>query len=164
MTNDPSIESAIQQYLDVVATSLANAPTERRDTLLEELREHIHEAIADRTSGKPATLQDAYAVLSEMDLPENYVDTLTGEREERKPNAKLVALFLICSGIQIAGLAALVAGIPIAGTVTGLAPIVVFFLVWSGQLGTPRRWFLWLTGGAALCGLGMIIFELMRVL
>ena len=166
MTNDPSIQSAVQQYLDVVATSLVNVPAERCDTLLAELREHIHEAIAVRTSGKPATLQDAYAVLSEMDLPEDYADTPTGEREKRKLNPKLVALAWICAGLQIVGLAAIVAGIPGVAGIAGLAAIVVSFLIWSGQLGEPR-WLRRPVGVAglvvtALCGLGLIVLELIR--
>lgn len=162
MRNDPSIESAIQQYLDVVAKSLANAPLERRDNLLRELREHIHEAINARTSGRLATLQDAYATLSEMDLPEAYADTLTPEDEERKPSTKLVVLALLCIGLQIAGFGTVVAGIPVLGGIAGFAAVVIFFLVWSSR-GSPK-WLIRLTGIAAICGLGIIIMEMARAL
>ena len=165
MGNDPSIESAIQQYLDAVSKSLANAPLERRDTLLRELREHIHEAINARTSGRPATLQDAYATLSEMDLPETYADTLTPEDEERKPSTKMLVLVFLCGGLQIASLGASIAGIPVIGAIGGFAGIVNFFVIWSNwsNWGVPR-WLVRVAAVAAICGLGTIIMEVARAL
>jgi multisubunit Na+/H+ antiporter MnhB subunit len=160
MGNDPSIESAIQQYLDAVAKSLANTPLERRDALLRELRGHMHEAINARTSGRPATLQDAYATLSEMDSPETYADALTPEVEERKPITKLVVLGLLCSGLQIAGLGAAAAGIPVVGAIAGFAAVVSFFVVWSSR--RSPKWLVRLTAVAAICGLGIIIMEIAR--
>ena len=162
MDNDPSIESAIQQYLDAVAESLSNTPPERQDTLLRELREHIQEAIHSRTSGRPATLQDAYATLSEMDSPQAYADTLTPEHEERKPNTKLIVLGLLCSGLQIAGLATTVAGIPGFGAIAGFAAVVTFFLVWSSR--PSPKWLNRLTAAAAICGVGLIIIGLAQAL
>jgi multisubunit Na+/H+ antiporter MnhB subunit len=162
MSDDPSIESAIQQYLDAVAKSLVGASMERRDTLLLELKEHIHEAINARTSGRPATLQDAYATLSEMDLPETYADTLTPEDEARKPSVKLVILGLLCSILQIAGLGATAAGVRGVGGIAGFAAVVSFFLIWSNP--RSQRWLVRLAAVAAICGLGMIIVELARAL
>jgi hypothetical protein len=117
--------------MKAVADSCAHAPAERRDALLRELREHIHEAMYARTSGRPPTLQDVYATLSEMDLPETYAETPPPGHEIPKPSSKLVALGLICSGFQIVGLAAVVAGIPVVGAIAGMAAIVSSFL--SGQ-------------------------------
>jgi hypothetical protein len=160
MNNARSIEVAIQQYLDAVKVFLANAPLERQKALLRELREHIHEAISARTSGRAATLQDAYATLSEMDLPETYAETLTPEYKEQAPSRKLVLLGLICSGLQIAGLVVVVAGIPVVGAIAGFAGIVSFFLVWSSR--QSPKWLIWLAGVAAICGLGIIIIEIAR--
>ena len=155
MSHDAAVESAIQHYIDTVATSLAGAPAKRRNALSRELREHIQEAIHVRTSGKPPTLQDVYAVLAEMDPPEAYADALTCADGERKPNARLVALALVCCAVQIAGLGATVAGIPVVGAIGGFAAVVSFFLVWSSR--RSPKWLIRLTGVAAICGLGMII-------
>lgn len=162
MGNDPSIESAIQQYLDVVAKSLANGPIQRRDTLLRELREHIREAINARTCGRPPTLQDAYATLSEMDLPETYADAPTPEDEERKPSTKLVVLFFLCSVLQIAGLWAAVAGVPVVAAIAGFAAVVNFFLIWSSR--RSPKWLVRFAAVAATCGAITIIIEIVRAL
>ena len=165
MGNDPSIESAIQQYLDAVAKSLADAPPQRRDALLRELREHVHEAINARTSGRPATLQDAYAALSEMDLPETYAEPLTPEDGQRKLNPKMLVLFLLCSSLQVAGLAAAFAGIPVVGAIGGFAAIVNFFVIWSNSWNwRAPRWLIRLAAVAAACGLGTIILEVAQAL
>ena len=134
----------------------------RRDTLLRELREHVHEAINARTSGRPATLQDAYATLAEMDLPETYADTLTPEDEPRKPSVKLVILGLLCSFLQIIGLGAAAADVPVVPGIAGFAAIVSFFLIWSNR--RSPKWLIRLTGVAAICGSGTIIIEIARAL
>ena len=162
MRNDPAIESAIQQYIDAAAESFADAPLKRRRALSRELREHIREAIRARTSGRPPTLQDVYATLAEMDSPEAYAETLTPRKGEREFSVKLLILAFLCCGLQIAGLGAAVAGIPVVGAVAGFAAVVNFFLVWS--YGKCPKWVVRLAGVAAILGLGMIIIEIARSL
>ena len=162
MGNDPSIESAVQQYLDAVAEVLADAPQERQDAVLRDLREHIHEAISARTSGGEATLQDAYAALAEMDLPETYADAPTPEVGEGRPNTKLIVLGLLCSGMQITGLWMVIHGVPVVGAIAGFAAIVSFFLVWPNR--RSPRWLVRLSAVAAVCGFGLIIMEISRAL
>ena len=64
MNPDPNVAAVIRQYVDAVAASLKKDPVERREAMLRAIREHINEALAVRTAGRPATPQDAYAVLS----------------------------------------------------------------------------------------------------
>lgn len=160
MKNDSAIESVIQHYIDAVAESFADAPLKRRRALSRELREHIHEAIRDRTTGRPPTLQDVYATLAEMDSPEAYAETLTPRKGERECSVKLLILAFLCCGVQIGGLGAAVAGIPVVGGVAGFAAIVMFFLVWSCR--KCPKWVVRLAGVAAICGLGTIIIEIGR--
>jgi len=168
MGNATSIETAVQHYLDAVKSHLSGIPLERQKALLRELREHIHEAINARTPGRTATLQDAYATLSEMDSPEAYADAAPSVSDEEEPrmrictNKKLAALVLICSGLQIAGLGVTVAGIPVLGAIPGFAAIVNFFLVWSDK--RSPKWLVRLAAVAATCGLGQIVIELARAL
>ena len=161
--NDPaSIESAIQQYLDAVEKSLADAPGQQRKALLLELRQHIQEAIRVRASDRTATLQDAYAVLSEMDLPDTYRETLLPEAKPREQSVKLVALALVCVGLQIFCLALTVAGIPVVGALGGFAAVVGFFLIWSNSRAT--KWIIWLAAIAAMCGVTTMILAVGRAL
>jgi hypothetical protein len=162
MNNATSIEAVVQQYLDAVKGHLAHTPLERQEALLRELREHIHEAIIARTSGRTATLQDAYATLSELDPPEAYADSASTVSDEPRPSKKLIVLGLICSGLQIAGLGVAVAGIPVLGAIAGFAAIVSFFLIWSNK--RSPKWLVRLTAVAAICGLGTIAIEMARVL
>jgi hypothetical protein len=160
MSNEASMETVIQQYLDVVEKSLTHTPPGQRDTLLRELREHIQEAVHTRAAGKPPTLQEVYATLAEMDSPEAYADTLMPAREERKTNAKLIVLYLLCCGVQIGGLGAMVAGVPVIGAIGGFAAIVMFFILWSDR--RSPKWLIRLTGVAALCGLVTILIEIAK--
>ena len=160
MYSPSSIEAAVQQYLDAVKCHLSYAPLERQEAVLRELREHIHEAINARTRGRAATLQDAYATLSEMDSPEAYADTASSVSDEQGPSRKLIALSLICSGLQIAGLGFIIAGIPIIGGIAGFAAIVNFFLTWSNK--RSPKWQVRLAATAAICGVGIIAFEIAR--
>jgi len=162
MHNDPSVEAAIQQYLDAVKKSMGDAPLERKETLLLELREYIREDINARAPGRRATLQDAYATLSKMDLPETYAEAPIPEYREQTSSRKLVILGLICSALQISGLGAVVAGIPVIGAIAGFAAIVSFLLIWSSR--QSPKWLLRLTGAAAICGSGTIIIEIARAL
>ncbi len=162
MSKNFSIESVILQYLDNVAKSSPNMSKERRDMLLGELREHINEAMTAHTRGRPATLRDAYAALAEMDLPETYAETPMSEAGDREPSQKLVFLAVLCSFLQIVGLGATVAGIPVVGAIAGFAAIVSFFLVWSRR--RSPKWLIRLTGIAAICGLGMIVLEMAMAL
>jgi hypothetical protein len=161
MVDRASVESAIQQYLDLVASSLSSLSPERRARLLDELREHIREALAVRTSGAPATLPDAYAVLSQMAPPESYAERPPEESAEAKPGLRVFVLLLVCSGFQTAGLVAIIAGIPVLGAVGGAAAVIHFLLSWSGLV-RVSRWTLRLSGFAALCGVGMILIEVAR--
>jgi hypothetical protein len=154
MNNADSIDAVVQQYLDAVRGHMAHTPSERQEAVLRELREHIHEAILGRSSGRTTTLQDAYATLSELDSPEAYADAPPSVSDERRPSKKLIVLGLICSGLQIAGLAVTIAGIPVIGAIAGFAAIVSFFLIWSNK--RSPRWLIWLAGVAAICGLGSI--------
>jgi hypothetical protein len=162
MHNDPSVEAAVQEYLDAVKKAMGTAPLQRKETLLHELREYIHEDIIAGTPGRAATLQDAYATLSKMDLPETYAEALPPEHSEQTPIRKLLILVLICNGLQIAGLGASIAGIPVIGAIGGFSAIVSFLLIWSSR--QSPKWLLRLTGVAAICGLGTIIIEISRVL
>jgi len=162
MNSATSIEAAVQQYLDAVKLHLAHTPLERQEALLSELREHIHEAIIARTAGRTATLQDAYATLSELDPPEAYEDTASTVSGEPRPSKKLIVLGLICSGLQIAGLGVAIAGIPVLGAIAGFAAIISFFLIWSNR--RSPRWLIRLAGVAAICGLGTIAIEIARSL
>jgi len=161
MNSATSIESAVQQYLTAVKEHLAHTPLERQEAILRELREHIHEAINARSSGRTATLQDAYATLAEMDSPEAYSDNASSGFDELGPSKKLILLGLLCSGLQIVGLAVAVAGIPVLGAIAGFAAIVSFFLIWSDK--RSPRWLVRLTGVAAICGLASIAIEITRV-
>ena len=162
MRHDPAVESVVQQYMDAVAKSLGGAPSARRKALLGELREHIREAMAARTSGRPATVQDAYATLAEMDAPEAYADTPTTPGEARKLPPKMMALALVCVAAQVLSLVLLVAGVPVIGAVGGFAAVVMFFLVWSCACVPP--WVVKLCGVAAACGIFTIILEIARAL
>jgi len=162
MNSATAVDAVVQQYLDAVKEHLADTPLERQEALLRELREHIYEAILAQTSGRTATLQDAYATLSELDSPEAYADTATSVSDEPKPSNKLIVLGLICSGLQIAGLGVAISGIPGFGAMAGFAAIVSFFLIWSNK--RSPRWLTRLAGIAAICGLGIIAIEIARVL
>lgn len=162
MSDDSAVRAVILQYLANVEKSLSYMSKEGRATLLGELREHIDEAIIARTCGKEATLRDAYAVLSELDLPESYAEAAATEAEERNPNRKLIILAVVCSFLQMVGLLTTVAGIPVLGAVAGFAAIVSFFLVWSNR--RSPKWLVRLTAIAAVCGLGMILIEMAMAL
>jgi hypothetical protein len=87
-----------------VVNALGNAPADHRKTILRELREHFDEALAARAPGGTVTLQDAYAVLATKDPPANFADATSSAVGDPTPNAKLIALGLICSVLQIVGL------------------------------------------------------------
>ena len=162
MNTDQTITQGIAHFLDRVAEHLtAKTPTQKRESLAD-LESHIHEALASRAHSRPATLEDLQAILTEMDPPETYAQTLTPEYEQQKPNTKLVVLSLLCSGLQIAGLVTTVVGVPVVGAVTGFAAIVNFFIIWSNE--QSPKWLVRLTGVAAICGLVAIIVEIARAL
>jgi len=162
MHHDPDVDQVFDHYLGSVATALGDATADRRAAVLRELREHFHEALAARMSGRTATAQDAYAVLSTMDSPRDYADAAEPGTVDRSTERKLAALAVLCSFLQVVGLVAIVSGVPVIGAVAGFAAIVNFFLNWSNRR-TPR-WSLRLSATAALCGLGIILFELARAL
>lgn len=162
MKNNASVESVIGQYLDSVKNNLTNTPSTQRDTLLRELKEHIFESIENRVSGRSVTIQDVYAVLSEMDAPESYAETCVLEPKAGNRNRPLIVLSVLCSGLQIFGLVMIVSGVPIVSAIAGFAAIVNFFLVLSKK--QSQKWLIWLMGFAAACGLGMIMFEFARLI
>lgn len=162
MNCDPDIERILAHYLAAVATALCDATTDRREAVVHDLGEHFHEALAARAAGRAATAQDAYAVLSTMDAPSAFADSEGQSIIEKSAERKLGALALLCSFLQVVGLAAVVSGVPVIGAVAGFAAIVNFFLNWS-QRRAPR-WSLRLSATAALCGLGIILFELARAM
>jgi hypothetical protein len=162
MGNDPTVERAVQQYLDSVAASCASVSSEWRDTLLSGLREHIEEALGAQTLGRTPTLQDAYTVLATMDLPETYAEEAARQPSDGAGNRKLIALSLICSAMQIGGLLAVIGGVPVVGALVGIAAIVSFFLSWA-RAGTPR-WVLRLMTAAAIAGCGLVAIEIARAL
>lgn len=159
MTTETSIESVVQHYLDGVATALAGSPAQQRDTLIRELRQHIGDSIDDRITGRTATVQDAYAVLSELDSPDTYSGASPAAAVKPKPDKRLVVFSLLCSALQPIGLIAIVAGVRVVPAVAGFAAIANFFVVWSSSRTLPRT-----SAIAAICGLFLIAFEISRSL
>ena len=162
MSTDSTITQGIAHFLDHVAEQLARKTPSQRREILADLEAHIHEGLANRAAGHQPTADDLQAVLNEMDQPETYAQTLTPEHQERKQSTKLVILGVLCPGIQIAGLAAGVSGVPVVPAIAGFACIVSFFVIWSNE--QSPRWLIRLAGVAAICGLGMIIMEIARAL
>ncbi|MEM7683093.1 MAG: hypothetical protein AAF288_14155 [Planctomycetota bacterium] len=155
------VQAVVEHYLDAVRVHLAHLPSQRREATLSEIREHIADAMRARASGDSVTVQDAYAALAEMDPPEAYADG--GARLAEPPlSRKFIALGLLCSALQIAGLWAVIAAVPVLGAVSGFAAIVIFFLIWSNR--ASPSWLVGITGAAAAAGLGMIAMELSHAL
>jgi hypothetical protein len=162
MNRDPDVDRVLNQYLDSVTNAMGDATTERRKEVRRELSEHFLEALAAHTAGRTATAQDAYTVLSTMDSPSAYANSAEPAAAFQSAEGKLAVLAVLCSLLQAVGLAAVVLGVPVIGAVAGFAAIVNFFISWSNQR-TPR-WSLRLSAVAAVCGLGIILFELSRAM
>ncbi len=69
---DAEANAAIREYLDSVSRHLSALPEAPRAEMLRDIMSHIYDALADRTQGREATLEDVRFVLAEMDPPESY--------------------------------------------------------------------------------------------
>lgn len=157
MSKNTSQETVINQYLDQVNSNLGETSAEQKEMVLADLRDHISEAVSARTRGREATVQDVYAVLSEMDPPERFGQSAGQGADHLGAGKKLIALSLICSFMQIFGLFLSVVGVPILPSIGGFAAIVNFFLIWSRP--ETQRWLFHVALVAAVAGSLNIVFE-----
>ena len=162
MTEDASCERAIKQYLDEVALKLTGLQPRQRGAVLHELRDHIREAVHERAPDRPATLQDVYAALADIDTPEQFARAVDQAESRGESGWKLELLALICALMQVGGLVAVAAGVPVLPGIAGFATIVAFFLMWARYV--MPRWLFRLMAVCAVCGLGSILFEIARAL
>lgn len=72
MTFSPNIEQRIDQYLKAVKKHVSSMPADERESLLEELRLHICQALCDLVQEDEATVDDIETVLADMDPPASY--------------------------------------------------------------------------------------------
>jgi len=162
MSKNTSQETVINQYLDQVRANLGEASAGEKKMVLADLRDHISEAVSARTRGCEATVQDVYAVLSEMDPLERFGQAPGQATGHPGAGKKLTALSLICSFMQILGLVLTIAGVPVIPTIGGFAAIVNFFLIWSRP--GVERWLVHLTAVAAIAGVGNIVLDVARMM
>ncbi len=162
MSTDSTIRLIVNDFLKRVDLHLTSQTPQQKHEFLADLEAHIYEGLTSRAAGRQPTIDDLQAVLAEMDQPQTYAQTLTSEHQERKQSTKLVVLGLLCASLQIAGLVTTVSGVPILGAIPGFAAIVAFFVIWSNE--RSPKWLIRLTGRAAICGLVIIIMEIVRVL
>jgi len=161
MTNDTMQDQVVQQYLRAVSKYLTHLSEPHRQGVLRELAGHIHEAVRERTQGRQVELGDVYAVMAELDPPERYAAEASGAPGTSAPlPRRLRGLSVLCSLLQIVGLAAVVMGMPVVPAVAGFAAVVNFFFPRDQE----RKYQKVLRIMAAVCGLGLIIAEVSRAI
>ncbi len=161
MSEGRCLDDILQGYLDQVAEALNTAPVKQREMVLQDLRDHIAEAVNQRAGDRPPTPQDAYAVLAEMDPPAAFADAAGPGEADPRVSKRLAIVAATCGLLQFVGLVCIVAGVPVIPSVGGFAAVVSFLIQWVQ--GAPK-WMLRLAAGAAVCGVVIIILELVAAL
>lgn len=109
MSNSGRVQRRIDRYLKNVGRALEHLePSERRE-ILDGLRTHIHEGLAQRGS-TPPSVEDVRAVLSTMDAPQAYrVEAARGgsTKEARSRTIGRFGFFFLLSGIVVVALSLL---------------------------------------------------------
>jgi hypothetical protein len=70
------VEKRIDHYLDDIRSHLEFLSDDEQEEILISVRSHIDEQIAERSQGQP-TLEILQTVLTEMDSPESYAESVT---------------------------------------------------------------------------------------
>jgi hypothetical protein len=76
MNETAAVEKRINHYLDAVREQLAGLSDDEADSIIDDLREHIHARL--HALGDPPTLDRIKTVLAEMDPPESFAENLEG--------------------------------------------------------------------------------------
>lgn len=109
MSNSGKVQRRIDRYLKNVGRALEHLePSERRE-ILEGLRTHIHEGLAQQGS-TPSSVEDVRAVLSSMDVPQAYRGEVARGGSTRAARSRTIGrlgFFFLLGGIVVAALSLL---------------------------------------------------------
>jgi hypothetical protein len=133
MNETAAVEKRINHYLDAVRDQLAGLSDDEVDSIIDDLREHIHARL--QALGEPPTVDHVKAVLAEMDPPESFAQDLGPVA----PPARVSRLAIIGAALLPFGV---VAGILLLFPVGSTTYSVVDGVARTARPATP--WWQWL--------------------
>ena len=100
------VEKRIDQYLEDIQSHLEFLSDDEKEEILISVRSHIDEQIAQRSQGQP-TLEIIQTVLSEMDSPESYAESVdqlkpSGSESKQFSRHAVIGAILLPFGIILA--------------------------------------------------------------